>query len=159
MAERTIRRVVLGSDHRGVELRLSLARRCLAAGLEVADLGPPPGSPAVDYPDQAAAVGRAVAAGRAELGLLVCGTGIGVSIAANKIVGIRAALVAEPHGAALARRHNDANVLCFGAGSVGLELASSCLEAFLAARFEGDRHQRRLDRIAALEGRPGGLGE
>lgn len=148
-------RVVLSSDHRGTELRRALAEWCSDRGLAVTDVGPPSGSPAVDYPEEAAEVGRVVASGEADLGILVCGSGIGMSIAANKVAGVRAALVGEPHAAALARRHNDANVLCFGAGMTGTDLAIASLQAFLAERFEGGRHARRLERIAALE-RSGG---
>jgi len=150
--------LAIGSDHGGYELKEEIKKHLADIGVAYEDFGTD-SEASCDYPLFAEKVCGAVQTGKCERGILICGTGIGVSIAANKIAGIRAALVAEPHGAALARRHNDANVLCFGAGSVGLELASSCLEAFLAARFEGDRHQRRLDRIAALEGRPGGLGE
>ncbi|MBM4319730.1 MAG: ribose 5-phosphate isomerase B [Deltaproteobacteria bacterium] len=149
-------RVVLSGDHRGTALRQVLAEWCCDRGLAVEDVGPPPRSPSVDYPDEALSVAQAVAAGEADLGILVCGSGIGVSIAANKVAGVRAALIHDPLSAALARRHNDANVLCFGAGIIGPEMAVAALQAYLEASFEGGRHARRLEKIAALEQREPG---
>jgi len=151
-------RVYLGSDHRGTALRLHLAQICRERGVAVSDLGPAPETGRHEYPEQALRVGESVIGNPGSLGILVCGTGIGVSIAANKVRGVRAALVSEPHGAAFARRHNDANVLCFGAGSVGRDLAGSCLLAFLDAEFEGGRHAERVASIAAIEGGEAGLG-
>ncbi len=147
------RRAVVGSDHAGVDLRTALADRLAAAGYEVRDVGPPPGE-SVDYPDQAGAVATAVGAGEAELGLLVCGTGIGMSIAANKVDGVRAALVHDPFTARMACEHNNANVLCLGARVTGADLAAAALDAFLdASPSEVDRHRRRVDKIHGLEDR------
>jgi ribose 5-phosphate isomerase B len=143
-------RIIIASDHGGLELKQGLAAALKGWSWSVEDLGCHD-SASVDYPDLALDLARRVAAGLAPLGLLVCGTGIGVSIAANKVPGVRAALCSEPYSAALARRHNDANVLCLGGRVLGPELAMAVLEAFLGADFEGGRHQRRLDKIAAAE--------
>ena len=104
----------------------------------------------VDYPDYGAAVGRAVASGRANLGLLVCGSGIGIGIAANKISGVRAATVHDVTSAHLAREHNDANIICLGERLIGEEIAKEALSAFLASEFEGGRHADRVAKINAL---------
>lgn len=144
-------RVATASDHAGTGLRLTLAERLRAAGHEVLDLGPAgPGS--VDYPDYAGPVADAVLVGSADLGLLICNTGIGMSIAANRRRGIRAALCLYPLMARFARRHNDANVLVLGAGLTGDFLAWEILEAFLAEGFEGGRHLRRIGKIDAAPG-------
>jgi ribose 5-phosphate isomerase B len=143
-------RIVFGSDHAGLLLRAEAVRVAAAAGFEVEDLGPfSPDS--VDYPDFAARVGQAVVEGRARLGVLVCGTGIGMSIAANKVKGVRAAHCTTEYEARMARAHNDANVLCMGERVIGLGLGGAVTAAFLAQPFEGGRHQRRVDKIAALD--------
>ncbi len=145
-------RVIFGSDHAGLALRAEAVKVAKADGLEVEDLGP--FSPeSVDYPDFAQQVGEAVAAGRARLGVLVCGTGIGMSIAANKVKGVRAAHCTTEYEARMARAHNDANVLCLGERVVGVGLGGAIVKAFLDAAFEGGRHQRRVDLIARLEQR------
>lgn len=144
-------RVALGSDHAGLDLKEALAKRLVDLGHEVVDLGPFDHEP-VDYPDYGAAVGRAVASGSAALGVACCGTGIGIAIAANKVPGVRAAVVHDVSSARLAREHNDANVLCLGARVVGPVVASDALEMFLATAFAGGRHARRLEKIADLEG-------
>ena len=126
-----------------------------ACGFEVRDLGPAD-TTSVDYPDYAEAVARGVAAGAADRGVLLCGTGIGMSIAANKIDGIRAALVHDVTGAALSRQHNDANVLVLGGGMLGARLIRDIVQTWINSRFEGGRHQRRIDKIAALESARGG---
>jgi ribose 5-phosphate isomerase B len=143
-------RIVFGSDHAGLTLRAEAVRVAREAGFEVEDLGPFT-TESVDYPDFAARVGEAVASGRARLGVLVCGTGIGVSIAANKVKGIRAAHCTTEYEARMARAHNDANVLCVGERVVGLGLGGAIVKAFLAEPFEGGRHQRRVDKISALD--------
>ncbi len=143
-------KVIAGSDHAGLALRAEAVKVAKAAGLEVEDLGPFTGD-SVDYPDYARQVAEAVVAGRARLGLLVCGTGIGMSIAANKVKGIRAAHCGTELEARMARAHNDANVLCLGERIVGPGLGAAIVSAFLAQPFEGGRHQRRVDKIAALE--------
>lgn len=141
-------KLVIGADHGGLGLKTTLVPLLVAAGHEVVDLGTHT-TESVDYPTYAHAVGEAVLRGEASLGVLICGTGIGMSVAANKIPGIRAALVSEPHSARLAREHNDAQVLCLGGRVTGVELAAACVEAWATAAFVGGRHSRR---IAALEG-------
>ena len=144
-------KVVTGSDHAGLHLRAEAVRVARARGFEVEDLGPFTGD-SVDYPDYARQVAEAVAQGRARFGLLVCGTGIGMSIAANKVKGVRAAVCTSEFEARMARAHNDANVLCVGERVVGLGLGGSIVAAFLAEPFEGGRHARRVEKIGALEG-------
>ena len=139
-------RIVLGSDHAGLALRGEAARVARAAGFEVEDLGPFTGE-SVDYPDFARRVAETVASGKAKLGVLVCGTGIGMSITANKVRGVRAAHCTSEYEARMARAHNDANVLCVGERVVGLGLGAAIVEAFLRQAFEGGRHQRRVDKI------------
>ncbi|HLN05260.1 MAG TPA: ribose 5-phosphate isomerase B [Acidimicrobiales bacterium] len=144
-------RVSVGSDHAGLELKGLLAEHLASLGHEVVDLGT--SSPdSVDYPDYGAAVGRSVASGETDLGVCVCGTGIGISIAANKVHGVRAAVVHDVSSARLAREHNDANVVCLGARLVGPVVATDALEMFLRSEFAGGRHLRRIEKIAALEG-------
>jgi ribose 5-phosphate isomerase B len=145
--------VALASDHAGVELKAALADWLRGRGVSVCDLGPADAS-SVDYPDFAERLGLEVSQGRAQKGVLICGSGVGVSIAVNKVAGIRAALAAEPLTARLSRRHNDANVLCLGARIIGEEMARACVEAFLGSDFDpGDdgRHQRRVDKIARIQ--------
>ncbi len=146
-------RIVVASDHAGVELRNEMADEARALGHEVTDLGPAPGV-AVDYPVNGAKVGRLVAAGEYDLGMLVCGTGVGISIAANKIPGVRAVVCSEPYSAELSRRHNDSNVLAVGARVVGAGLARLIARTWLAAEFEGGRHARRVGLIQELEAVP-----
>lgn len=145
------KKLALGADHAGYQLKNHLAEKLAAAGHEVLDLGTHDGQ-SVDYPDFAAAVGRAVAAGDAELGILVCGSGIGVAIAANKVAGVRAATCNDLYTARLSRAHNDANVLAIGARVVGQGLAEEIAATFLASTFEEGRHSRRVDKIHHLEG-------
>jgi ribose 5-phosphate isomerase B len=142
-------RIVVASDHAGVELRQEMAEEARELGHEVVDLGPAPGE-AIDYPVNGAKVGRLVAAGEYDLGMLVCGTGVGISIAANKVRGIRAVVCSEPYSAQLARRHNDANVLAVGARVVGPGLARLIVREWLTAEFEGGRHARRVGLIEEL---------
>jgi ribose 5-phosphate isomerase B len=142
--------IAFGSDHAGLALRAEAVRVATAAGFQVEDLGPFSGE-SVDYPDFASRVGEAVAEGRARLGVLVCGTGIGMSIAANKLKGVRAALCTTEFEARMARAHNDANILCMGERVVGLGLGGAIVAVFLAQTFEGGRHQRRVDKISALD--------
>jgi ribose 5-phosphate isomerase B len=135
-----------GSDHGGFALRRGLIEALKVKGYTVLDRGTETAA-SCDYPDYAQAVGADVVAGRAKFGILVCTTGIGISIAANKVRGIRAALVQSPDAAGQSRRHNDANVLCFGEKYVDLPTALACVEAFLAADFEAGRHTRRVDKL------------
>lgn len=139
-------RIVLGSDHAGYELKRHLAARLSAAGHEAIDLGCPDAH-SCDYPDFAHAVAGALAGGRAERGVLVCGTGIGISIAANRHPGVRAARCLSEYDARFARLHNDANVLALGARVTGTGLAESILDVFLETPFEGGRHARRVEKI------------
>ncbi len=139
-------RIAAASDHAGLKLRLALQERLLSAGHEVLDLGPSgPGS--VDYPDYAGLAADAVLSGRADAGLLICNTGLGMSMAANRRPGIRAALCLYPLMARFARRHNDANILVLGAGLTAEFLAWEILETFLSEEFEGGRHLRRISRL------------
>jgi ribose 5-phosphate isomerase B len=143
-------RVIAGSDHAGLALRAEAVKVAREAGFEVEDLGPFSGE-SVDYPDYARRVAEAVASGKARFGLLVCGTGIGMSIAANKVKGIRAAHCTTEYEAQMARRHNDANVLCIGERVVGLGLGGAIVKAWLGTAFEGGRHQRRVDLMNAMD--------
>ncbi len=143
-------KLVVASDHAGLALRAEAIKVARARGLEVEDLGPFT-TDSVDYPDQAVRVGEALAAGRARFALLVCGTGIGMSIAANKLPGVRAALCRTEYEARMARAHNDANVLCLGERVTGAGLAAAIVEAFLATPFEGGRHARRVEKLDALD--------
>lgn len=149
-------RVVIGSDHAGFHLKEALKQVLIDGKHDVEDVGTH-SIASTDYPDYAAAVAEKVAGGVVvdglpeTMGLVVCGTGIGVSIAANKVHGARAAVCHEPYSAEMARRHNDANVICMGERVVGQGLAEKTLKAFLETRFEGGRHQRRIDKITALD--------
>lgn len=143
-------RIALGSDHAGLALKREVAALLTKLGHEPIDFGATD-SVSVDYPDFAAAVARAIQTGDCVQGVLVCGTGIGMSITANKFRGIRAALCTCEMEARMTRQHNDANVLCLGERVVGLGLGVCIAEAFFTTDFAGDRHQRRLDKIAAIE--------
>jgi ribose 5-phosphate isomerase B len=142
-------KVALAWDHAGLQLGRVLCAHLAAKGYITENLGAADAS-SVDYPDYAARVARQVQSGAATLGVLVCGTGIGMSLAANRFVGVRAALCAGATAARFARAHNDANVLCIGERISGVEVALSMLDAFVNTAFEGGRHQRRLDKLAAL---------
>lgn len=142
----------VGGDHGAVELRRVLVEHLRARGDEVlGDTGPQASTDSVDYPDIAVSVCRQVLADPGSLGLLVCGTGQGVAMAANRMQGIRAALVSDGFSARQAREHNDANVICMGGRVIGPGLAVDLLEAFARASFEGGRHQRRVDKIEAIQ--------
>ena len=143
-------KIAIGSDHAGYEGKERAKRALESLGVEVSDRGTY-GPESVDYPDFGAAVGRAVAAGEVERGVLLCGSGIGVSIAANKIAGVRAALCWNEETARLARQHNDANVLCLGARLIEPEEATRIIRAFVETDFEGGRHQRRVDKLSSLD--------
>jgi ribose 5-phosphate isomerase B len=142
-------KIAIASDHGGWRLKNDLRDRLTAAGHEVSDLGG--NEQRSDYPDFGAAVGRAVASGAAERGVLVCGSGIGVCIAANKVPGVRAANVNETTSARLFREHNDGNVICLGERLVGPELAWEIVESFLATDHQGGRHAERVAMIRQLE--------
>lgn len=143
-------RIALGSDHAGRTLRLAVEAHLRQKGHDVLDLGTAT-SESVDYPRFATAVCQAVAGGQATLGLLVCGTGIGMSMAANRMPGIRAALCTDGFTAAMARAHNDANVLCLGERVTGVGVALSAVDAFVTGTFEGGRHAERVAQLTALE--------
>ncbi len=143
--------IAVGSDHAGYALKEQLAGELRDLGHEVLDLGVH-SNDRVDYPDFGAAVGRAVAGGDAELGLCVCGSGIGIAMAANKIPGVRAATVHDATSARLSRQHNDANVLCLGERLTEPGVASEALRAWLDAEFEGGRHIGRIDKLSDLDG-------
>jgi RpiB/LacA/LacB family sugar-phosphate isomerase len=143
--------LALAADHAGLDLKEELAVFLAGLGHSVENLGTHSKAP-VDYPDSARAVGEALTQRRAERGILVCGSGAGVSIAANKMPGIRAAVCHDTYTAHQAVEHDDMNVLCLGARVVGAELAKEIVSAFLTARFSGEtRHQRRLDKLLAIE--------
>jgi ribose 5-phosphate isomerase B len=143
-------RVHLGSDHAGFELKESVEAHLVAAGHDVVDVGPA-GTDPVDYPDFAAPVARAVSSGEADVGVLVCGSGIGMAMAANKVDGVRAVQARDEESARMARLHNDANVLTLAGRYTESVEALAIVDAFLATEFEGGRHQRRVDKIGALE--------
>lgn len=144
-------RIAIGSDHRGYVVKEKLIRVLEQLGHEVEDNGTHDNR-AVDYPDYASAVSRRVADGRADRGILICGTGIGMCIAANKVTGIRAATCHDDLTAEIVRRHNDANVLCLSADMLGGREVDRMVEIWLNTPFDGGRHARRLEKIAELEG-------
>ena len=140
-------RIALSADHAGYELKDVLAAWLREIGHEVLDLGTN-GPESVDYPDFGARLGRAVASGDATRGIAICGSGIGIAIAANRNPGCRCAQVGEPLSATLARTHNDANAIALGARLIGVDMAKACVTAFLTTEFEGGRHQRRVDMLS-----------
>lgn len=143
-------RIAIGSDHRGVDMRSKLVELLRRLDHQVVDVGGNGGG-AVDYPDIAADVGRKVAQGEADRGILICGTGLGMCIAANKIPGVRAAPCYDDITAELSRRHNDLNVLCLSGDMLGDKLVDRLVEIWIKTPFEGGRHARRLDKITRLE--------
>ena len=143
-------KIAIGADHGGVHMKEALKKHLLAQGIEVEDFGTF-GTESVDYPDIAEVVARNVVNHKNDFGILICGTGIGISIAANKIKGVRAALCPNEYCGRLSRQHNNANILCLGERVMGVEVAKSVTDAFLSAEFEGGRHQQRVDKIRGLE--------
>ena len=144
-------RIAIGSDHAGYRLKQTITSSLLDSGVAIEDVGT--GSEeSVDYPDFAAAVARLVVSGAADRGVLICRTGIGMVMAANKIDGARAATAGDLESARLARAHNDANILTLGAQMIGPDLALAVVRVFLGTPFAGGRHQRRVDKVMALEG-------
>ncbi len=140
-------RIAIGSDHAGFDLKQHLIERLKAAGHELLDLGT--GSTAsVDYPDYGRAVGEAVAGGKATLGVAICGSGIGISIAANRVHGIRCARCTSEWDARFARLHNDANVVALGERCTGVGMAEAIVDTFIATAFEGGRHTRRVEKLS-----------
>ena len=149
MSEQT-RTIAVGSDHAGYELKQLVAEHLAARGLEVVDLGAH-STDRVDYPDFGEAVGRAVTSGRADLGVAVCGSGLGICMAANKVKGVRAATVHDATSARLTREHNDANVICLGERLTGPQVALDAVDAWLDAESEGGRHAERVAKLDALD--------
>jgi ribose 5-phosphate isomerase B len=145
-------KIAIGADHGGYPLNERVIEELRSAGHEITDFGTHDGSQPDDYPDYAFKVGQAVQSGAAEIGILICGSGVGAAVAANKLKGIRAALCGDTYSGHQSREHDDCNVLCLGARVVGAELAMDIVRAFVAARFTGEeRHRRRLDKIVAIE--------
>jgi len=145
-------RVAVAFDHRGVKLRESVLEEVEAGGHETVDLGTDAPEPKIDYPDKAREVGEAIQLGGAVRGVLVCGSGVGASIAASKLAGIRAATCHDTYSAHQGVEHDDMNVLCIGSEVVGAELAAELVRTFLAARFDGgERYVRRLEKIEEME--------
>ena len=141
-------RIAIASDHAALDMKAALVDWLKEAGHEVADLGPT-SNESVDYPDYGYKLAAEVASGRAERGVALCGSGLGISMAVNRNPACRCALVSEGLSARLAREHNDANVIAMGARLVGIEIAKDCLDIFLKTPFGGDRHQRRVDKLTA----------
>ena len=145
-------RIAIGADHAGYPLNERVIEELRLSGHELIDFGTHDGSTPDDYPDYAKQIGNAIQNGDAEIGLLICGSGVGAAVAANKLNGIRAALCGDTYSAHQSREHDDCNVLCLGARVVGVELALDIVRAFVTARFTGEeRHRRRLAKIQALE--------
>ena len=142
--------IAMGCDHGGFALKEHLKSYLEEKGYQVEDCGCH-STESVDYPVYGKAAAQAVAEGRCQYGIVICTTGIGISIAANKVKGIRCALCSDPLSAEMTRRHNDANMLAMGAGMIGKNMAQRITEVFLTTGFEGGRHQRRVERISALE--------
>ena len=143
-------KIVIGSDHGGFELKEVLKAHLETKGFDVTDVGAFDTN-SVDYPDIAEKACAEVTCGNCAWGILVCGTGIGISIAANKVKGIRCALVSNEYSAEMTKRHNNANMLAFGGRVTGPDLAKNIVDAYIKAEFEGGRHQNRIDKISALE--------
>jgi len=143
-------KISMGCDHGGFGLKETIKAYLTEQGHEVKDFGCY-NTDSCDYPELGAAAAKAVAGGECERGIVICTTGIGISISANKVKGIRCALCSEPLSAEMTRRHNDANMLAMGAGVIGANMAKKIVDVFLATEFEGGRHQRRIDKMMALE--------
>jgi ribose 5-phosphate isomerase B len=145
-------KIAIGNDHAATEMKFQIKEYLESKGYEVVNFGTDTNE-SCNYPEFGEAVARAVVGKKADLGILICGTGVGISLAANKVKGIRAAVCSEPVTARLSREHNNTNILAFGARIVGLEMAKSIVDAWLNAQFEGGRHQTRIDMIHAIEER------
>ncbi|MBI4334782.1 MAG: ribose 5-phosphate isomerase B [Chloroflexi bacterium] len=143
-------RIAIGCDHRGLVLKQTVMNQLALQGHGYEDFGTYDSAP-VDYPDVARRVAEAVANGHVDLGILTCGTGLGMSMSANKIKGVRAALCHDTFSARMSREHNDANILCLGSWVIGQGVAEDIVKAFLGAKFEGGRHRKRVEKIRELE--------
>jgi ribose 5-phosphate isomerase B len=143
-------KIAIGNDHVAVDMKRHIKDHLEKLGHEVVNYGTDSGE-RTDYPIYGERVGRAVANGECDLGVLICGTGIGISLAANKVKGVRAAVCSEPYSARLTRQHNNANIIAFGARVVGISVAEMIVDEFLNAEFEGGRHGVRVDMISAIE--------
>lgn len=142
--------IAMGNDHTAIEMKQAIKAHLETKGIQVIDLGTNE-TAVCDYPLYGEKVARAVADGQADLGIAICGTGLGVSLAANKVRGIRACVCSEPYTARMSRLHNNCNVLCFGARVIGAELAKMIVDTWLDTEFEGGRHRRRVDMIMEIE--------
>ena len=145
-------RFAIGNDHAAYEMKLEIKEYLESKGHEVVDFGTH-STDSCNYPEYGEAVGRAVANKEVDGGVLICGTGIGISISANKVKGVRAAVCSEPVSAALTKKHNNANIIAFGARIVGIETAKAIVDAWLNAEYEGGRHQKRIDMMMEIENR------
>ena len=145
-------KIAIGNDHSAVEMKNEIKAFLESKGYEVIDEGTNT-TESCDYPIYGEKVGRAVVDGEADLGIAICGTGLGISLAADKVKGVRACVCSEPYTARMSRQHNNCNVLCFGARVIGIELAKMIVEEWLNTPFEGGRHQRRVDMIMDIENR------
>ena len=143
-------KIGIGNDHTALDMKAEIIKLLEGRGHEVIDYGTYT-SESCDYPVYGEMVGRAVVSGEVDRGILICGTGLGISLAANKVKGVRAAVCSEPFTAKMSRLHNDCNILAFGARVIGLEMAKMIVETWLDTEFEGGRHQRRVDMIMAIE--------
>ncbi len=145
-------KLAIGNDHTAVEMKREIIAHLLSKGHEVVNFGTD-STERTDYPVYGERAARAVASGECDCGIVICGTGVGISLAANKVRGIRAVVCSEPYSARLSKQHNNTNVLAFGARVVGIELAKTIVDEWLAAEFEGGRHQKRVEMIAEIENR------
>lgn len=143
-------KIGIGNDHAAVDMKNQVVEYLEGKGYEVVNFGTDTYE-SCNYPEYGEKVGRAVVAGDVDLGILICGTGVGISLAANKVKGVRAVVCSEPYSAKLYRQHNNTNILAFGARVIGIELAKMIIDEWLSAEFEGGRHQTRVDMITAIE--------
>lgn len=143
-------KIGIGNDHAAVDMKNQVVEYLEGKGYEVVNFGTDTYE-SCNYPEYGEKVGRAVAAGDVDFGILICGTGVGISLAANKVKGVRAVVCSEPYSAKLSRQHNNTNILAFGARVIGIELAKMIIDEWLSAEFEGGRHQTRVDMITAIE--------
>lgn len=143
-------RIAIGNDHVAVEMKQQITEYLESKGIEVINYGTD-SEERCDYPVYGEKVARAVVAGEADCGILICGTGVGISLSANKVKGIRAVVCSEPYSARLSKQHNNTNILAFGARVIGIELAKMIVDEWLQAEFEGGRHQKRVDMIKEIE--------